>query len=69
MFAYAVGRPACLRALVEIGGNEWLGHAITTEQGGTTRIRADITDEHWTSLLSHPSLLDLRTKQLWLGSR
>ena len=69
MFAYAVGRPACLRALVEIGGNEWLGHAITTEQGGTTRLRAHITDEHWTSLLSHPSLLDLRTKQLWLGSR
>ena len=69
MFAYAVGWPACLRALVEIGGNEWLVHAITTEQGGTTRIRDGLTDDHWTSLLSHPSLLDLRTKQLWLGSR
>ena len=69
MFGCAVGRPACLRALVEIGGNEWLVHAITTEQRGTTRLRADITDGHWASLLSHPSLLDLRTKQLWLGSR
>ena len=69
MFYVAVEQPASLRALVEIGGNEWLVHAITTEQGGTSSIRADITDEHWTSLLSHPSLLDLRTKQLWLGSR
>ena len=67
MFAYAVGWPACLRALVEIGGNEWLVHAITTEQGGTTSLRADITDDQWASMLSHPSLLDLRTKQLWLG--
>ena len=65
-----MGRPASLHALVEIGGsNEWLVHAITTEQGGTTRLRAHITDEHWASLLSHPSFLDLRTKQLWLGSR
>ena len=69
MFAYAVEQPACLCALVEIGGNKWLWHAITTEQGGTTRLRDDMTDEHWASLLSHPSLLDLRTKQLWLGSR
>ena len=69
MFAYAVRRPASLRALVEIGGNEWLVHAITTEQGGTTSLRADITDDQWASMLSHPSLLDLRTKQLWLGSR
>ena len=69
MFAYAVGRPACLRAIVEIGGNEWLVHAITTEQAGTTRLRAGLTDDHWASLLSHPSFLDLRTKQLWLGSR
>ena len=69
MFYVAVEQPASLRALVEIGGNEWLVHAITTEQGGTTHLRANITDEDWASLLSHPSLLDLRTKQLWLGSR
>ena len=70
MFAAAAMHPLCLQALVEIGGNEWLVEVVTITSpipAATTRLRAGITDDHWSSLLGHPSLLDLRTKQLWLG--
>ena len=66
MFQFAARRPTSLRALVQIGGNEWLAHAV---RAATAELQSlDLLDEEiWASLLSHPSLLDLRTKQLWLG--
>ena len=71
IFLAAAAHPICLQALVEIGGNEWLVHAVTVKDGEAepTRLMEHVTDAHWTSLLSHPSLLDLRTKQLWLGRK
>eukprot|EP01052_Picozoa_sp_SAG31_P024215 SAG31_NODE_2044_length_6580_cov_2.757445_7_plen_769_part_00 len=69
MFDDAARHPECLRALVEIGGgNEWLVHAVQERTGRHQRIGA-VTQPQWSTLLSNPSLLDLRTKQLWLAHR
>eukprot|EP01051_Picozoa_sp_SAG22_P011672 SAG22_NODE_1145_length_5374_cov_15.659526_5_plen_100_part_00 len=69
MLLSATTNPECLRALVEIGGgNAWLVDAVQHYTGEHQHMDI-ILQEKWSSLLSHPSLLDLQTKQLWLGHR